>query len=304
MMKRWNSHVYTANRIKDGKAAVTSHFPNAIRKYGKDAFSHEVLETCGTLEEANLAEEKWIAHFDTRDPEKGFNLAKGGGCVPNPEKRNPWDDPAFRAKMEATALPRFIAAGLSPEARAASRAALATPEGKAALSRGVSRHYEDPGNRARQSASVAALHRDPEIHASFQNGLRTADANKRARTRCKNGHEFTPENTRVDAKGWRYCRRCAADRASKKSRDARIACSKGHPFAEGSFTLSSDGRRVCSLCVITHCRRGHEFTPENTRVDPKRGVRYCLECRRARGRVSDAGRRQRRREENRVALSA
>ena len=53
MMKRWNSHIYTANHVKNGKLAATGHFPNAIRKYGKDAFSHEVLEVCSTLEEAN-----------------------------------------------------------------------------------------------------------------------------------------------------------------------------------------------------------------------------------------------------------
>lgn len=31
----------------------------------------------------------------------------------------------------------------------------------------------------------------------------------------------------------------------------------------------------------THCRRGHEFTPENTYLD-KRGSRNCLACRRLR----------------------
>lgn len=40
--------------------------------------------------------------------------------------------------------------------------------------------------------------------------------------------------------------------------------------------------------TVTHCRRGHEFTPENTRVWSS-GVgkvsRYCLTCRRAADRV-------------------
>ena len=30
--------------------------------------------------------------------------------------------------------------------------------------------------------------------------------------------------------------------------------------------------------VRTHCQRGHEFTPENTYITPKRGVRQCREC--------------------------
>lgn len=31
----------------------------------------------------------------------------------------------------------------------------------------------------------------------------------------------------------------------------------------------------------THCAKGHEFTPENTRVYPNRGQRVCLTCKRA-----------------------
>lgn len=34
--------------------------------------------------------------------------------------------------------------------------------------------------------------------------------------------------------------------------------------------------------TITHCKQGHEFTEENTRVD-NRGARYCVECSRIRG---------------------
>jgi hypothetical protein len=30
------------------------------------------------------------------------------------------------------------------------------------------------------------------------------------RTHCKQGHEYTPENTRIAPTGWRQCRKCAA----------------------------------------------------------------------------------------------
>jgi hypothetical protein len=33
---------------------------------------------------------------------------------------------------------------------------------------------------------------------------------------------------------------------------------------------------------ITHCKRGHEFTPENTYVIPGSGSRVCVTCRRER----------------------
>lgn len=32
----------------------------------------------------------------------------------------------------------------------------------------------------------------------------------RAKTHCKWGHEFTPENTRYDKRGYRWCRKCGA----------------------------------------------------------------------------------------------
>lgn len=46
-------------------------------------------------------------------------------------------------------------------------------------------------------------------------GLERAAAAKLAKTHCKHGHEYTPENTRLNWKGARVCRECA-----------RIACRK------------------------------------------------------------------------------
>lgn len=34
----------------------------------------------------------------------------------------------------------------------------------------------------------------------------------------------------------------------------------------------------------THCYRGHEFTPENTSLEPPKGRRRCIKCRNARSR--------------------
>lgn len=38
----------------------------------------------------------------------------------------------------------------------------------------------------------------------------------------------------------------------------------------------------------THCIRGHEFTSENTWIDPARGVRKCKACHREQNRPSEA----------------
>lgn len=215
MMKRWNRHVYNSTAsTKKG----WSHFANAIRAYGKDAFSHEVLETCDTLEAANAAEEKWIAFHDTRNPERGFNLLRGGSHTPHLEKRNPWERDGFKEKVSSTMKEWFKDPANAVAHSARSKEINSRPEVRKRQSETTSLQFADPAARARMSETIAARHQDPAIAAGFRKGLETANRNRREKTHCKNGHEFTPENTRRDGKGWRYCRRCAADRALEKKR--------------------------------------------------------------------------------------
>jgi len=50
-----------------------------------------------------------------------------------------------------------------------------------------------------------------ELVTSKENNRRsplTVQAIRRAQAQCKRGHEFTPENTRVEKKGFRTCREC------------------------------------------------------------------------------------------------
>ena len=54
------------------------HFWNAIKKYGWDAFEHEILADNLTKEEADRLEDYYITLFQSMDSKKGFNL-KGGG---------------------------------------------------------------------------------------------------------------------------------------------------------------------------------------------------------------------------------
>jgi hypothetical protein len=151
MMHRWNQHCAQAKRSDDGR----SYFQNAIRKYGKDAFSHEILETCETLEAANLAEERWVAELGTRDQKKGFNLSPGGNHVPcKPGRKNPWDDPVFREKNVS-----------------AVRASVLRPEVKATRSRNSRRLWSDPSFRKKVTAAVVDSIRTPEIRKKISQGL-------------------------------------------------------------------------------------------------------------------------------------
>lgn len=63
----------------------------------------------------------------------------------------------------------------------------------------------------------------------------------------------------------------------------RVNVLRGESFAAVNF-------------LKTHCAHGHEFSPENTRIDGRTGERVCRECKRIRGRVYDARRRKARRD--------
>lgn len=57
------------------------------------------------------------------------------------------------------------------------------------------------------------------VRYGFNTGGGKASGQKRKeRTHCKNGHEFTPDNTLITKEGWRACRRCHADRELRRKR--------------------------------------------------------------------------------------
>lgn len=71
--KRWNKHVSDARKRVENCAA----FYRAIRKYGADAFAHEVLERMTTEAGAKRAEQLWIRELGAFGA-NGYNLAVGG----------------------------------------------------------------------------------------------------------------------------------------------------------------------------------------------------------------------------------
>lgn len=288
MLHRWNQHCAQAKSSKGGRW----HFPNAIRQYGKEAFSHEVLEVCSSLEEANLAEAKWVDHFNSRDPQFGFNLAPGGDHTPHP-KKNPWDDPEFREKMMVTVIPKLIAAGTSSETRLKSLITSRTPEARKKASEATSRQFADLTTRIKMSETIKALHTIPEISKKFNSGFKKYTDERASKTHCKRGHEYTLENTGFNANGSRRCRRCVADRVIEKYHRSVTCCKNGHEYTDGSFKFSKNDERICLICPPqTHCKRGHEFSEKNTKIENER--RVCLTCKRLRGRVSDSKRRLKR----------
>lgn len=168
MMKRWNRHVYDAT-----KRHRSYHFANAIRKYGKEAFSHTILEVCKDLEVANLAEKCWIELLDTRNPGKGFNLSVGGDGPPPGPFRNPWKNPNYKwhdpeyrrlhgEKMKSIVNDPVIRAKIA----ASMKVVQSTPEYRQTLSDRARGRTEPPAVRQAISRSLSASLRTVEGHVS------------------------------------------------------------------------------------------------------------------------------------------
>ena len=58
----------------------------AIKKYGKENFSYEVLE--GPIENYNEREQYWIKYYHSLQNEKGYNILKGGDEPPTNKHEN------------------------------------------------------------------------------------------------------------------------------------------------------------------------------------------------------------------------
>ena len=75
-------------------------------------------------------------------------------------------------------------------------------------------------------------------------------------THCKQGHEFTPENTRwterSDGLRVRTCRTCRLRTGRSlyvpHPRPAVTHCPKGHPYDESNTYTNTKGRKVCRAC--------------------------------------------------------
>ena len=182
MERRWAQHCCQAKSSKGGRW----HFPNAIRKYGPEAFEHQILGVYYSLEEANKEEERLIDEWDLRNSEKGFNLARGGEHKPHPIRKNPWDDPAYRARQ--IVIPKAI---YSSSSRLKNKQALNTPESKtkrSAISKEIQARLE---TKAKISAKLTGRILSPEHVAKMSIAGKGRAVNPK--TRAKIRAWFTPE---------------------------------------------------------------------------------------------------------------
>lgn len=121
----------------------------------------------------------------------------------------------------------------------------------------------DLDHLCRNRACCNPAHLEPVTHhENVLRGYGLGGTNAR-KTHCAKGHEYTPENTIVET--WRtghptrICRECR--RQWVRDWYTRKHVRVGRGWAKNN----------------THCKRGHEFTAENT-IITKGGTRLCRAC--------------------------
>lgn len=75
-----NGKIYIGQDSRNRKDYLGSGYilRKAIKLYGRENFTKEILCTCLTREELNVMEKHYIKSFNSRDPNVGYNLTCGG----------------------------------------------------------------------------------------------------------------------------------------------------------------------------------------------------------------------------------
>lgn len=211
MERRWSEHICKSKSAKGGRW----HFPNAIRAYGPKAFSHVALMVLDSLDEANVWEDFWIEFLDTRNPDCGFNLAKGGHHIPHP-KKNPWDRPEFRKKM--TPLLRELNTDpiILSRQRAAYRDALGKPEFRVKVMDPVVRAQRSRDSRAHHD-SIKASRPVSIVDPPRSKPRPVYDGPVKDCAACHRPGEFGRDRHAPD--GFKYvCKTCESERRTSRPR--------------------------------------------------------------------------------------
>lgn len=151
--ERWYSHCYDTKNY-------CSYLKHAINKYGEEAFTIEVIDQASDLDSLTEKEAFWISHYNSTNPEKGYNIRKaqkGLGTVPDSLK-------ALIGKNTKEAMGR-----MSDDAKLARKEA----SKKTQIEKGIyarvaqerSKRYSGTGNP--RAVSVCVVDKDGKVISTF-----------------------------------------------------------------------------------------------------------------------------------------
>ena len=99
-------YIYKTTNIVNGKIYIgqkhsdhllTGYFGSgyklleAVKEFGKGSFSVEIIEEIDSADKMDEREIYWIEHFNSRDPDIGYNIARGGSvCRSLVGEKNPF----------------------------------------------------------------------------------------------------------------------------------------------------------------------------------------------------------------------
>ena len=75
-----NGKIYVGQDSKNNPGYFGSGkiIKSAIKKYGKENFKKEIIETCTSKEILDEREKFWIKELNSRDKSIGYNITEGG----------------------------------------------------------------------------------------------------------------------------------------------------------------------------------------------------------------------------------
>lgn len=121
-----------------GYKAHNPHFWSAIQKYGwKDGFTHEVLFTFDTIEEAEQKEIELIALYDATNRERGYNVLIGGNCTQHPSEET-------RRKIAEKSRGRKVSEETKEKIRLANLGRVVSEESKKRMSEAAKKRERKP----------------------------------------------------------------------------------------------------------------------------------------------------------------
>lgn len=204
--RRWHEHK------KSAKRGDKSHLYDAFRKYGAEAFEYVLLEECDPLQ-FDARETYWVAFYDARNPEKGYNYMPAG-------QRGRIMDAEMREKMSASMRGRKLAPEVVEKIRQANTGRKHSEEARRKISQANRGRINNPDAIARTAAKLRARWEamspeDKAAYAAARTGHKWPEEARQRMSAQRKGKKKSEETRAKMCEASR--RRWAAYRAAKEA---------------------------------------------------------------------------------------